>query len=90
MTLHIENARVEELLTEVTGLTGETKTEAVRKALEERLIRLSRTGGDTRRWERLQQVLETEIWARIPPEQLGRAPDRDEREGILGIPKLGV
>jgi len=90
MPLNIENARVEELLTEVTGLTGETKTEAVRKALEERLVRLSGTGGDARRRERLQRLLETDIWGLIPPDQLGRAPDRNEREGILGISELGV
>lgn len=90
MPLNIKNTRVEELVTEVAGLTGETKTEAVRKALEERVIRLRRRGGHALRRERVQRVLETEIWARIPPDQLGRAPDRDERERILGISELGA
>ncbi|MCZ7674332.1 MAG: type II toxin-antitoxin system VapB family antitoxin [Chloroflexi bacterium] len=41
MALNIKNKEVENLLEEVVRLTGESKTEAVRKALEERHHRLS-------------------------------------------------
>ncbi|TVR63610.1 MAG: protein transcription factor [Gemmatimonadales bacterium] len=90
MALNIKNARVEELVTQVAELTGETKTEAVRKALEERAMRLRRRGSDRLRRERVHRMLESEIWARIPPDQLGQAPDREERERILGISELGA
>ncbi len=41
MAVNIKNQDVENLLNEVVNLTGETKTEAIRKALEERRKRLS-------------------------------------------------
>ena len=40
MPLTIKNSQVEELATEVARLTGESKTEAVRKALFERRERI--------------------------------------------------
>lgn len=36
MAVNIKNERVERLLDEVAALTGETKTEAIRRSLEER------------------------------------------------------
>jgi hypothetical protein len=36
MTLKIENDDVEKLLEEIVSMTGESKTQALRKALEER------------------------------------------------------
>ena len=45
MALTIKNADVERLAAEVAGLTGETKTQAIRVALEERRRRLH-TGVD--------------------------------------------
>ena len=41
MALNIKNAQVEDLATEIAGITGESKTEAIRRALEERRQRLS-------------------------------------------------
>ena len=41
MPLNIKNLEVERLAEEIARLTGESKTEAVRKALEERRTRLS-------------------------------------------------
>ena len=40
MALNLKNADVERLAAEVSRLTGESKTEAIRKALEERRRRL--------------------------------------------------
>ena len=46
MALNIRNTETEELADLLARLTGETKTEAVKRALEERLIRVraERTG----------------------------------------------
>ena len=40
MSLNIKNSEVERLLEDIVGITGETKTEAIRKALDERRERL--------------------------------------------------
>ena len=49
MPLNIKNPEVERLIDEISGLTGETKTDAVRKALEERRARLAyRISGNNR------------------------------------------
>ena len=42
MALNIRNAETEKLVTAIVHLTGETKTEAVTKALKERLENLKR------------------------------------------------
>ena len=56
MALNIRNAETEALATRLAGLTGETKTEAVRRALEERLTRLQRQRGVRRRREELNEI----------------------------------
>jgi len=40
LALNIKNSEVERLAEEASRLAGETKTESIRKALEERLARL--------------------------------------------------
>jgi antitoxin VapB len=40
------------------------------------------TGDDRAR--RLQDFLEREVWPQIPPDLIGHAPGRAEREDILG------
>ena len=90
MALNIKNTEVERLAREVARLTGETKTEAIRRALVERRRRL-RTGiSQESQAERLWRFLETEVWPRVPEEQLGRSPGRLEREEILGYGAEGV
>lgn len=42
MALNIRNRETEELAQELASLTGETKTEAVRRALRDQLVRLRR------------------------------------------------
>lgn len=66
MGLNIKNAEVERLAAEIAAATGETKTEAIRKALEERRQRLALSDQDQRRVE-LMEFLRTEIWAKLPP-----------------------
>lgn len=90
MALNIKDPATERLVTEVAGLTGETKTGAVRAALEERRDRLARRSVSEARRERLQRLLEQEIWPQVPPEARGRPMSREEREEILGYGPEGV
>ena len=57
MALNIKNAEVERLAAEVARLTGESKTEAIRRALDERRRRLKGRPAERRR-ERVLQFLE--------------------------------
>jgi antitoxin VapB len=90
VALNIKNAEAERLATEVARLTGETKTEAIRRALAERRARLRAGMADAGRGERLLRFLEGEVWPRVPPDQVGRAPTRAEREEIMGYGSDGV
>lgn len=89
MALNIKNADVERLAEELARLTGESKTEAIRKALEERRRRLKgRSLADRRR--RVLRLLETRIWPSIPKKELGRRVSKQEKEEILGYGPGGV
>jgi len=90
MALNIKNREVERLATEVAALTGESKTEAIRRSLEDRHARLRVRVTDAARAERLHRFLAREVWARVPEDQRGRAPDKRERERILGYGPEGV
>jgi antitoxin VapB len=90
LALNIKNEAVERLATEVAALAGETKTEAIRRALLERRARLrSRVTAEGRRARTL-RFLEREVWSRVPAEQVGRGPARAARERILGYGDRGV
>jgi antitoxin VapB len=90
MALNIKNSAVERLAEEVARLSGESKTEAVRRALEERKARLAYRVADADRASRLRRFLETEVWPTIPPQELGRTMSREEEEQILGYGQDGV
>ena len=90
MALNIKNEAVERLAAEVARLSGESKTEAVRRALEERKARLAYRVVDGDRGSRLRRFLESEVWPGIPAEELGRRISREEEEGILGYGQEGV
>lgn len=89
MPLNIKNAEVERLATEVARLTGETKTEAIRRALDERKRRLKGSSLDDRR-ARVLKFLKQKVWPAIPREQLGRRLTREEEDAILGYGPSGV
>jgi len=80
VALHIQDPEVERLAEEVAALAKETKDEAVRKALEERKVRLE-AGGER---PDLETFLRTEIWPRIPADVLGKRISKEEEEEILG------
>ena len=89
MALNIKNAAVERLATEVARLTGESKTEAIRRALAERKQRLRRTSTADRR-ARVLRYLETAVWPTVPDSQMRRRLSRAEEDEILGYGPGGV
>jgi len=85
MALNIKNAEVERLAADVARLTGESKTEAVRRALAERKQRLAHRIDPGDREARVRQFLERGVWPHVPPAELGRRLDRDAEDAILGF-----
>ncbi len=89
MAMNIKNAEVERLATEVARLTGESKTEAIRRALAERRRRLTSVSTDDRR-ARVLRFLKEKVWPTLPKDQVGRRLTRAEEDGILGYGPGGV
>jgi antitoxin VapB len=89
MALNIKSIEVERLAADVARLTGESKTEAIRRALEERKRRLKGAPRDARR-TRVLRFLETRVWATLPKRQRGRRLSRDDEDDILGYGTNGV
>ena len=88
MALNIKNQDVERLLEDVVRMTGESKTEAVRKALEERQQRLALQIGARPDEERFLAFLKDEIWSQIPAELRGTRLSKEEEEEILGYGEM--
>lgn len=91
MALNIKNPEVERLAAEVSAITGETKTEAVRKALDERRRRLALDAGARRpRGEAFLRYLQAEVWPKAPAQALGRRLSREEEDALLGFGPEGA
>ena len=90
MALNIKNPEVERLATEVARLTHETKTEAIRRALEERKERLAAPENPEEKKKRIMEFLQREVWPYNPPEVRGKPVSKEEREEILGYGPDGV
>lgn len=90
MALNIKNVEVERLAADVAALTGETKTQAIRRALEERKTRLARRVVRRDRRAAVQHFLETEVWNQIPGTLIGRRLSRAEEDRILGYGSKGI
>jgi antitoxin VapB len=90
MGLNIKNAEVERLAAEVAAITGETKTEAIRRALIERLKGLSQAEPCEERERRVTEWLEREVWPNVPKVLLGRRMSKEEWEEALGYGPHGV
>ena len=90
MGLNIKNSEVERLAAELAAMMGETKTEAIRRALEERKHRLSfqvtRRDGKAK----LITFLEREVWPEIPKDMMGKRLSREEEDQVLGYGRDGV
>jgi antitoxin VapB len=89
MALNLKNGEVERLAAEVAGMTGESKTEAIRVALQERRQRLRGRTVELRR-DRVLKLLEKKVWATMPEGELGRRLTRVEEDEILGLGPGGV
>jgi antitoxin VapB len=91
MALNIKDPETEQLAARLAALTDETKTRAVKIALQERMERL--TAGVPRQREpgaSLRRFLTDEAWPQVPAEVLGAPLSRSEREQILGYGPDGV
>jgi len=66
MALNIKDPEVEKLEGEVAALARETKTQAIRLALEERKASLEMRSVRPNRRARLEQFLASEVWSQIP------------------------
>ena len=90
MALTIKNSEVERLAAEIALLTGETKTQAIRVALEQRRRRLA---GDVDKEARAAEILrwlETEVWPHVPEELRGVPHDSSEDDEIVGYGPDGL
>jgi antitoxin VapB len=86
MALNIKNERVERLAAEVARITGETKTEAIRRAFEDRKNHLALRGPRPQgRANQIKDYLVREVWPNIPMNIRGKGITKREREEILGI-----
>ena len=86
MALNIRDEETEALVARIAALTGETQTEAVRRAAQQQLESLGRALPPRRKMsaEEMQTWLENEIWPTVPKELLGKSISKAEREEILG------
>ena len=89
MALNLKNVEVERLATEVARLTGESKTEAIRRALEERRRRLKGPSDEQRR-ARVLRFLEKKVWPTLQASERGRRLTPTEEDDILGYGPDGV
>ena len=85
VALNIKNPEVEKLAAEVARLTGESKTEAVRRALLERKQRLAYRVDATDRRTRVLRFLQRDVWPTVPPSEVGRRLSAAEEDELLGI-----
>lgn len=82
MALNIRSPEVEKLATELARATGESKTEAVAKALRDRLVRVRRERAKRRLADELEAI--AEHCASLP------VLDRRRAEEILGYDDSGL
>lgn len=90
MALNIKNQEVEQLVSEIAELSGESKTNTVKKALMASKAQLSRDVSRTERIRSFARYLEEEIWASVPESELGVRISKNEREAILGYGPEGA
>src|SRR5437879_12811085 len=84
VALNIKDRETERLAAEVAALAGESKTRAVKVALQERRARLAVRGGARDPHADFVRFLETEVWPEVPRKALGRGAGRRGRGALLG------
>jgi antitoxin VapB len=74
----------------VARLAGESKAEAVRRALSERKQRLAHRVDPQDRASRIRRFLEREMWPLVPADEIGRRLTAEEEDAILGFGRDGA
>jgi len=90
VALNIKNPEVERLAAEVARVTGETKTQAIKVALEQRRRRLLLGERADDRRARVLRFLEDEVWPLVPADVRARPLTSEEETAILGYGQEGV
>jgi len=90
VALNIKNLEVQRLAEEVARLAGETKTESIRRALEERRARLRLRVVKRDREAEILRYLEGEVWPSVPKHVLGHRVTKREEDRILGYGPTGA
>jgi antitoxin VapB len=90
MALNIKDPETERLAADVAALTGESKTRAIKVALQERKQRLALRSVKRDRARELVRFLEEEAWPLVPRGALGKRLSKSERERLLGYGPEGV
>jgi antitoxin VapB len=90
MALNIKDPETERLASEVASLTGESKTRAIRKALEERKERLAFQVLRREKGAEIRRFLAEEVWPLLPRSVRGRRLSRKQEDAILGYGKKSV
>lgn len=90
MALNIKDPETERLASEVSALTGESKTGAIRGALRERKQRLQLARSGRGRGDRMIDVLERRLWPSLPEGVRGSATSKEQEAEILGFGPEGV
>lgn len=85
--LNLKNEEVVALVDELAELTGESKTAAVRNAVEERIHRIRASRRDP---ASIRRNLEAELWSRIKPDYRGRELSTDEIDRMTGYDEHGL
>ncbi len=84
VALTIKDDEVDRLAAEVARVTGESKTQAVKVALQERRVRLAGGIDPAARTAALLEFMEQEVWAHVPAEQRGAPHDQARDDEIVG------
>jgi len=89
MALNIKNPEVEKLAAEAAKLAHESKTEAIRIALQDRVARLKMYRGKATREQRISALL-VRFRKQFPRGDFGRTMTKAEQEDVLGFGTDGV
>jgi antitoxin VapB len=90
MALNIKDPETERLASEIAAMTGESKTGAIRRALNERKQRLLLAQSGRARGDRMVDLLERRLWPRLPHGVRGSHLSKEEEEAILGFGPEGT
>ncbi len=82
MPLNIKSAEVERMVDELAAHTGESKTEAVRRAVQERLDRTHSASFRRARVASVMAWLRAEVWSQLPEGERGRGVTKAERDAL--------